>query len=189
MIGQKLKTAPPTGGHIFQRIGTTFELNQHIIKTNILTNFELDRDFIGTKLLTKFHEDQTINVASRVRTDKQTTDKGRSQKLTCAISFKLNRGFIGTNFLTKFHEDRTRNVASRVKTAPYSGGHRNILTYFELDRGIIGTKLLTKFHEDRTRNVASRVFTNKCGRRTDRRRTKTDHKNSPEQSGQQYSGR
>ncbi|KAH3693632.1 hypothetical protein DPMN_081071 [Dreissena polymorpha] len=66
MIGQKLKTAPPTSGHVFQRTGTTFELNQHIIKTNILTNFELDRDFIGTKLLTKFHEDRTINVASRV---------------------------------------------------------------------------------------------------------------------------
>ncbi|KAH3822039.1 hypothetical protein DPMN_123808 [Dreissena polymorpha] len=63
-------TAPPTGGHVFQRTGTTFELNQHIIKTNILTNFELDRDFIGTKLLTKFHEDQTINVASRVFTNK-----------------------------------------------------------------------------------------------------------------------
>ncbi|KAH3864072.1 hypothetical protein DPMN_027085 [Dreissena polymorpha] len=55
------KTAPPTGGHVFQRIGTTFELNQDIIKTNILTNFELGRDFIGTKLLTKFHEDGTRN--------------------------------------------------------------------------------------------------------------------------------
>ncbi|KAH3890883.1 hypothetical protein DPMN_014973 [Dreissena polymorpha] len=30
------KTAPPIGGHV-QRTGTTFELNQHIIKTNILT--------------------------------------------------------------------------------------------------------------------------------------------------------
>ncbi|KAH3864095.1 hypothetical protein DPMN_027109 [Dreissena polymorpha] len=58
-----------TGGHVFQRTGTTFEHNQHI-KTNILTNFELDRDFIGTKLLTKFHEDWTINVASRVFTNK-----------------------------------------------------------------------------------------------------------------------
>ncbi|KAH3710475.1 hypothetical protein DPMN_069959 [Dreissena polymorpha] len=89
--GNKLftrKTAPPTGGHVFQRTRTIFKLNQHIIKTNILTNFELDRDFIGTKLLTKFHEDRTINVASRMftnkcgRTDGQTTDKDRSQKLT-----------------------------------------------------------------------------------------------------------
>ncbi|KAH3889057.1 hypothetical protein DPMN_013105 [Dreissena polymorpha] len=29
------KTAPPTGGHVIQLTGTTFELNQHIIKTNI----------------------------------------------------------------------------------------------------------------------------------------------------------
>ncbi|KAH3727981.1 hypothetical protein DPMN_053927 [Dreissena polymorpha] len=78
------KTAPPTGGHVLLRTGTTFELNQHIIKTNILTNFELDRDFIGKKLLTKFHEDRTINVASRVFTNKcgRTTDKDQSQKLT-----------------------------------------------------------------------------------------------------------
>ncbi|KAH3853620.1 hypothetical protein DPMN_096151 [Dreissena polymorpha] len=82
------KTAPPTGGHVFQRIGTTFEFNQDIIKTNILKNFELGRDFIGTKLLTKFHEDGTRNVASRVftskclRADGHTTDKDRSQKLT-----------------------------------------------------------------------------------------------------------
>ncbi|KAH3705188.1 hypothetical protein DPMN_080254 [Dreissena polymorpha] len=64
------KTAPPTGGHIFQQTETTLELNQHIIKTNILTNFELDRDLIGTKLLTKFHGDRTTNVASRVFTNK-----------------------------------------------------------------------------------------------------------------------
>ncbi|KAH3859541.1 hypothetical protein DPMN_102358 [Dreissena polymorpha] len=70
MIGQKLKTAPPTGGHVFQWIGTTFELNQDIIKTNICTNFELCRDFIGTRLLNKFHEDGTRNVASRVFTSK-----------------------------------------------------------------------------------------------------------------------
>ncbi|KAH3719354.1 hypothetical protein DPMN_062186 [Dreissena polymorpha] len=78
------KTACPLhGGHVFQRTGTTFELNQHIIKTNILTNFELDRDFIGTKLLTMFHEDRTINVASRVFTNKcGWTDKDQSQKLT-----------------------------------------------------------------------------------------------------------
>ncbi|KAH3699996.1 hypothetical protein DPMN_074959 [Dreissena polymorpha] len=98
------KTAPPTGGHVFQRTGTTFELNQHIIKTNILTklhedsalnvtstvltSFKLDRGIIGTNLLTKFHEDRTRNVVSRVFTnqmwtmDRQTTDKDWSQKLT-----------------------------------------------------------------------------------------------------------
>ncbi|KAH3843463.1 hypothetical protein DPMN_116981 [Dreissena polymorpha] len=32
-------TALPPGGHVFQRTGTIFELNQHIIKTNILAKF------------------------------------------------------------------------------------------------------------------------------------------------------
>ncbi|KAH3706716.1 hypothetical protein DPMN_066104 [Dreissena polymorpha] len=83
------KSAPPTGGHVFQRIGTTFQLNQDIIKTNILTNdlvfdpaqpgFELGRDFIAAKLLTKFHEDGTRNVASRVFTSKCGTDIRRTK--------------------------------------------------------------------------------------------------------------
>ncbi|KAH3724237.1 hypothetical protein DPMN_050052 [Dreissena polymorpha] len=95
MIGQKLflysqiwKTAPPTGSYVFQRTETTFEFNQHIIKTNILSSymkigheiFELDRDFIGTKLMTKFHEDRTINVASRAFTNKcGRTDRRRTK--------------------------------------------------------------------------------------------------------------
>ncbi|KAH3859919.1 hypothetical protein DPMN_102740 [Dreissena polymorpha] len=71
------KTAPPTGGHDFQRIGTTFKLNQDIIKTNILTNFELGRYFIGTKLLTKFHEDGTRNqMLTDGRTDIRRTKTG-----------------------------------------------------------------------------------------------------------------
>ncbi|KAH3785944.1 hypothetical protein DPMN_164040 [Dreissena polymorpha] len=74
------KNCPPIGGHVFQLTGTTFELNQHIIKTNILTNLELDRDFIGTKLLTKFHEDLFTNKYER--TDGQMTDQDRPQKLT-----------------------------------------------------------------------------------------------------------
>ncbi|KAH3814206.1 hypothetical protein DPMN_142700 [Dreissena polymorpha] len=37
LIGQEMKTAPTTGGHVFQQTGSTFELNQHIIKRNILT--------------------------------------------------------------------------------------------------------------------------------------------------------
>ncbi|KAH3807964.1 hypothetical protein DPMN_136312 [Dreissena polymorpha] len=64
------KNAPPTGGHVFSPIWTIFELVREINKTNLSTVFELDRDFIGTKLLTKFHEDRTINVASRVFTNK-----------------------------------------------------------------------------------------------------------------------
>ncbi|KAH3872423.1 hypothetical protein DPMN_035639 [Dreissena polymorpha] len=70
IVTSRVKTAPPTGSHVFQPTGTTFELDQNIIKTNILTNLELDRDFIGTKLLTKFYEDGTINVASKVFTNK-----------------------------------------------------------------------------------------------------------------------
>ncbi|KAH3727085.1 hypothetical protein DPMN_053012 [Dreissena polymorpha] len=79
MIGQKLKTSPPSGRHVFQQIGTTFELNQDIIKTNILTNFGLCQDLIGTKLLTKFHEDGTRNVASRVFTSKCLRTDGRTK--------------------------------------------------------------------------------------------------------------
>ena len=53
LYSQIRKTAPPTGGHVFQRTGTTFELNQHIIKTNIFT---------------KLHEDWGWNVTSTVFT-------------------------------------------------------------------------------------------------------------------------
>ncbi|KAH3820003.1 hypothetical protein DPMN_121747 [Dreissena polymorpha] len=35
LYSQIRKTAPPTAGHVFQRTGTTFKLNQHIIKANI----------------------------------------------------------------------------------------------------------------------------------------------------------
>ncbi|KAH3835518.1 hypothetical protein DPMN_108871 [Dreissena polymorpha] len=38
--------------------------------TSTVFTISLDRDIIGTKLLTKFHEDRTINVASRVFTNK-----------------------------------------------------------------------------------------------------------------------
>ncbi|KAH3789749.1 hypothetical protein DPMN_167937 [Dreissena polymorpha] len=149
-----MKTAPPTGDHVFQRTRTTFELNQHIIKIKILTNFELDRDIIGTNLLTKFQEDRTKNVASRVFTRKTSPPTGGHVYQQTRTTFELNQHIIKTN----------------------------ILTNFKLDQDFIGTKLLTKFHEDRKINVASRVFTNKCGQ-TDRRRTKTGHKSSPEQSG------
>ncbi|KAH3836790.1 hypothetical protein DPMN_110165 [Dreissena polymorpha] len=64
IVTSRVKTAPPTGGHVFQRTGTTFELNHHIIKTN--------------KLLTKFHEDRTINVASRVFMNKCERTEGRT---------------------------------------------------------------------------------------------------------------
>ncbi|KAH3796865.1 hypothetical protein DPMN_150442 [Dreissena polymorpha] len=63
------KTAPPTGGHLHK----DWALNV------TSTVFKLDRDIIGTNLLTKFHEDRTINVASRVFTNKcGRTDDGRT---------------------------------------------------------------------------------------------------------------
>ncbi|KAH3798540.1 hypothetical protein DPMN_152140 [Dreissena polymorpha] len=77
-----VKTAPPPGSHVFLPIGTICECDFYSVY-----NFKLDRDFIETKLLTKFHKDRAINVASRVftnkcgRTDGQTMDKDRSQKL------------------------------------------------------------------------------------------------------------
>ncbi|KAH3884516.1 hypothetical protein DPMN_008497 [Dreissena polymorpha] len=95
------KTALPTGGHVFQWTGTTFELIQDIIKTNILTNFELDQDFIGTKLLTKFHEYWTINVASRVftnkcgRTDRRRTKTGHKRQFTYVTLQKVTSGHEG----------------------------------------------------------------------------------------------
>ncbi|KAH3741567.1 hypothetical protein DPMN_048292 [Dreissena polymorpha] len=86
------KTAQPPGGHVFQRTGTIFAPNQHIIKTSILgklhedwtsnvtstvfTSFELGRGIIRTNLWTKFHGDQTRKVASSVFTS-QNVDDGR----------------------------------------------------------------------------------------------------------------
>ncbi|KAH3723755.1 hypothetical protein DPMN_049549 [Dreissena polymorpha] len=188
-FSQIRKTAPPTGGHVCQRTGTTFELNQHIIKTNILTNFELNRDFIGTKLLTKFHEDRTINVASRVftnkcgRTNERTYDGQRPvtkahlsnqfhdpRRLTETI-FELNSRIKETNVLTKFHENWAKNVTPRVLTcfhyihieenAPPTGGHvfSLIRTIVELVPDINKTNVLTNFHDDWAKIVTSRVFT------------------------------
>ncbi|KAH3882359.1 hypothetical protein DPMN_006294 [Dreissena polymorpha] len=108
-------TASPPGGHVFQQTRTIFELNQHIIKTNILTNFKVSRGIMRKNVLTTFHENQTINVASRVFTRqnvddaRRTTDKRRSQKLTmstmCSDSKELtcsNKMFLPT-FMTSEH--------------------------------------------------------------------------------------
>ncbi|KAH3786936.1 hypothetical protein DPMN_165054 [Dreissena polymorpha] len=160
------RKCPPTGGHVFQATGTTFDLVQNIIGTNLLTKFhddhikgkmprplgghvfppigtmfELIEDIIGKNHLTKFHNDRTINVASREK---------------CSAP-----DIIRTKLLTKFHEDRKINVASRVLTrnnAPPPGSHFFLTTsiIFELIQDIFGVNLLTKFHEDRTINVASR---------------------------------
>ncbi|KAH3858120.1 hypothetical protein DPMN_100739 [Dreissena polymorpha] len=175
------KTAPPTGGHVFQRIGTTFELNQDIIKTNILTNFELGRNFIGTKLLTKFHEDGTRN---QMITDGRTYD-GQRPVTKAHLSNQFNQLLLLTTDINVWHtakknapphwkpyqssdqisEDWTINVASRVLTRKNSPplvaiGHAflPIRTIFELNCHRKKTHVLTKFHEHWTKNVTSRTI-------------------------------
>ncbi|KAH3703312.1 hypothetical protein DPMN_078346 [Dreissena polymorpha] len=111
------KNAPPTGGHVFQATGTTFELVHNII---------------GTNLLTKFHDDRTINMASRVLTRKNATPPWRPY-------------VIGTNHQTKFHDDRTINVASRVLTRKNAPPLTNLLTKFHEDRKInVASRVLTR---------------------------------------------
>ncbi|KAH3797882.1 hypothetical protein DPMN_151471 [Dreissena polymorpha] len=144
IVTSRVKTAPPTGGHVFQRTRTTFKLNQHIIKADILTKFHENRaknvtsrvlTYINkTNVLTKFHDDWAKIVTSRVFTRKTAPPTGGHVYQRTGTTFELNQDIIKTN----------------------------ILTNFKLDRDLIGTKLLTKFHENRTRNVASRVFTSKC---------------------------
>ncbi|KAH3697126.1 hypothetical protein DPMN_084613 [Dreissena polymorpha] len=126
------KNAPPPGSHVFQSTGIIFQFVQ---------------DIIGMNLLTKFHEDQTINVASRVK----------------------NAPPLGSHILSKGYHYRKINVASRVltrKNAPSPGGHVFQPTgiIFEFVQDIIGMILLIMFHEDRTMNVASRVLTRKMPR-------------------------
>ncbi|KAH3800967.1 hypothetical protein DPMN_154610 [Dreissena polymorpha] len=90
-VTSRVKTAPPTCGHVFQRIGTTFELNQNIIKTNFLT---------------KLHDDWALNVTSTVFT-----------RFFFFYIFRTRPRFHWTQLLTKFHEDGLRSVASRVLTS------------------------------------------------------------------------
>ncbi|KAH3809681.1 hypothetical protein DPMN_138057 [Dreissena polymorpha] len=127
MIGPNVKTAPPTGGHLF-------------LFFHLVIYFKLDRDIIGTNLLTKFHEDRTINVASIVFTNKCGRTDGRRTKTI------FNRPETETKVLTKFHENWAKNVTSKVltcfhyihieKNAPPTGGNvfSPIWTIFELPR-------------------------------------------------------
>ncbi|KAH3778213.1 hypothetical protein DPMN_179667 [Dreissena polymorpha] len=90
--------ALPPGDLVFQATETIFVSGKDFMETNLLTKFHDDRkqnlasrDIIETNLVTKFHEDRKIIVASVVLTRQKTThdaqrttDKRRSQKLTCA---------------------------------------------------------------------------------------------------------
>ncbi|KAH3730044.1 hypothetical protein DPMN_056022 [Dreissena polymorpha] len=134
------KNAPPSGSHVFQPTGISFELIQYII---------------GMNLLTKFHEDRTVDVASRVLTRfyyshlmKNSLPPGGHVFQPTGIIFELVQDIIGMNLLTKVHEDQTINEKCPSPWQPcFSSKH------------IIKTNLLTKFHEDWTINVASRDIT------------------------------
>ncbi|KAH3813137.1 hypothetical protein DPMN_141587 [Dreissena polymorpha] len=78
------KTAPPTGGYVFQRTGTTFERNQDIIMTNI---FDKHDPFSNSN---EFHEDWTRNVASRVFTWKTSPQTGGHVFQWTGTTFELN---------------------------------------------------------------------------------------------------
>ncbi|KAH3893671.1 hypothetical protein DPMN_017821 [Dreissena polymorpha] len=120
------KTSPTSDSHVFQRTRTTFELNQHIIKTNILNKHD------SVSNLIEFHEDRTRNVASRVFTRRTGPPTGCHVFQQTGTTFKLNQHIITTNILTKFffffdqhdpvlnsielYEHRTKHVASRVYT-------------------------------------------------------------------------
>ncbi|KAH3693643.1 hypothetical protein DPMN_081082 [Dreissena polymorpha] len=141
--------------------------------------FRLDRDFIGTNLLTNFHEDQTINVATRVFTNKcgRTDDRRRPvtkahlSNQTDRLTDRQTDGWTETKVLTKFHENWAQNVTSRVftcfhyihkeKNAPPTVGHvfSPIWTICELVREINKTNVLTNFHDDWANIVTSRVKT------------------------------
>ncbi|KAH3861960.1 hypothetical protein DPMN_024913, partial [Dreissena polymorpha] len=71
------KNATPTGGHVFQATGTSFELVQNII---------------GTNLLTKFHDDRTINMASNVLTRLNYSYITPGMNNFCHVTTKVNAG-------------------------------------------------------------------------------------------------
>ncbi|KAH3845752.1 hypothetical protein DPMN_088040 [Dreissena polymorpha] len=157
---------PPFSSHVFQLTGTIFELNSHIIKTNILTNCELNRDFIGTKLLTKFHEDWTINVVSRVFTNKcgRTTDGQLTKtghKSSPEQSGKLphppgSHVFLLIRTICKLICDIYKTNLFTKKLPPCSHIIQLTGTIFELNSCINETNVLTKFHENWAKNVTSR---------------------------------
>ncbi|KAH3897900.1 hypothetical protein DPMN_022096 [Dreissena polymorpha] len=180
------KIAPPTGGHVFQQTGTIFQLNQDIIKTNILTNFKLDRDFIVTNPLTKFHEDRLRNVASRVFTNKSKNvmpTGGHGFQATETI-FKLVQDIIGKNILNKLH-DWTIHVASKPSTrkkgpAPWWACFSSNQNHFQNLTINVSSSVLTRQMLTTDKSIF-RNLNAKCDGKTDRQ---TDRQTDIQTDGQ-----
>ncbi|KAH3719737.1 hypothetical protein DPMN_062608 [Dreissena polymorpha] len=136
----------PHGGNVFQQTGTSFELVQ---------------DIIGTNLLSKFHENPTINVASTVLTRQiLMTHNGRQTIDKSTVSFANARN-CPTPWRPCFLPPIWTIFELSQKTAPPPGGHvfLPIWTIFELVRDINKTTVLTKFHDEWANIVTSRVNT------------------------------
>ncbi|KAH3702495.1 hypothetical protein DPMN_077518 [Dreissena polymorpha] len=149
-----LESSPP-GGHVFQLTGTIFELIQ---------------DIIGKNLLAQFHDDQTINVASRV---KNALPPG-SHFHEDVASRVLTRQMI--NIVTKFHKDWMKTVTSIVNTSNlinilikfYKDWMKTVTSIVYKSRpkynpnpDFIKINTLTEFHKDWMKTVTSTVYTNK----------------------------
>ncbi|KAH3724118.1 hypothetical protein DPMN_049925 [Dreissena polymorpha] len=117
-VVSRVKNAPPHSSHVFQAKITNFEIIQYIIGTNFLSKVLTRKNApphgghvfqpIGI-IFELFHEDQTINVASRVKNASPFCSHVFQANVTIS---KLIQDIIETNLLTKLQEDWTLNVAS-----------------------------------------------------------------------------
>ncbi|KAH3747246.1 hypothetical protein DPMN_181669 [Dreissena polymorpha] len=170
------ETCPAHRRPCFSTNRNLFDLNQHIIKTNILTNFEIDRDFIGTKLLTKVFTNKCGWTDSNGK--KPVTKAHLSNQLLLPPRAALGALPYPPMSPPAAPPDNTRHTCNRLynptvrprkhyinfigtcvltkKTSPPQDGH-----VFHQIRRNIKKSLLTWFHFDTTKNVASRVFTRK----------------------------
>ncbi|KAH3790654.1 hypothetical protein DPMN_168859 [Dreissena polymorpha] len=114
--------------HVFQRTGTTFELNSQDWTKNVTSgmficfhNIEKTTPLSGGDVFPPIW-----TIFEFVRDINKTNVLTHWRPLLTRF-FELDRGMIGTNRLTKFHKDQARNVVSRVftrKTHPHRQGGR-----------------------------------------------------------------
>ncbi|KAH3798408.1 hypothetical protein DPMN_152007 [Dreissena polymorpha] len=107
-----MKIDTPSGGHVFQQTGTSFELRRYIIRPNART---------------KFYEDWAINMTSIVKT---VPPPGGHVFERSGTIFKLTLDIIKTNGMTKFHDDWTKHLFLF-----------DIAPFFELDQDFIRKNL------------------------------------------------